>query len=104
MQKQLNIYIGKFLPSFLCGYRKVCTAQFALTTLIEKWKICHDQKRYIVVVLMDLSKAFDTINHGLLIAKLYMYGFSKDSLEIILSYLSNHYQRVKVNAAFSSCT
>ena len=53
---------------------------------------------------MDLSKAFDTINHGLLIAKLYMYGFSKDSLEIILSYLSNHYQRVKVNAAFSSWT
>ena len=104
MQKQLNIYIGKFLSSFLCGYRKVCTAQFALATLIEKWKICHDQKRYIVVVLMDLSKAFDTINHGLLIAKLYMYGFSKDSLEIILSYLSNHYQRVKVNAAFSSWT
>ena len=40
---------------------------------------------------MDLSKAFDTINHELLIAKLYAYGFSKDSLELILNYLSERW-------------
>ena len=51
---------------------------------------------------MDLSKAFDTINHELLIAKLYAYGFSKDSLKIIFSYLSNRWQRVKINMSFSS--
>ena len=51
---------------------------------------------------MDLSKAFDTINHELLIAKLHAYGFSKNSLSIILSYLSDRWQRVKINATFSS--
>ena len=53
-------------------------------------------------ILMDLSKAFDTINHRLLIAKLYAYGFDKDALELILNYLSNRWHRTKINASFSS--
>ena len=38
---------------------------------------------------MDLSKVSDTINHELLIAKLYAYGFNKESLGLILDYLSS---------------
>jgi len=56
------------------------------------------------VVLMDLSKAFDTINHELLIAKLYYYGFSKSSLKLINNYLSDRWQHVKINTSFSSWT
>ena len=51
---------------------------------------------------MDLSRAFDTINHELLIVKLDAYGFSKKSLELILDYLSNCLQHVKTNSTFSS--
>ena len=51
---------------------------------------------------MDLSKAFDTINHELLIAKLNAYGFSDSALKLILDYLSDQWQRVKINATFSS--
>ena len=102
MQKQLNNYINKSLSPFLCGYRKGYNTQFALMTLIKKWKNCLDQKGYTVAVLMDLSKEFDTISCELLIAKLHVYSFSKDSLEIILSYLSNRYQRVTVNTTFNS--
>ena len=54
--------------------------------------------------MMDLSKAFDCMNHELLIAKLNAYGFGKDSLNIINSYLSNRWQRVKVNSSFSDWT
>ena len=53
---------------------------------------------------MDLSKAFDTLNHALLLAKLNAYGFSKDSLTLIRSYLKNRCQRTKINTAFSSWT
>ena len=47
---------------------------------------------------MDLSKAFDTINHKLLLAKLQAHGFSEQALLILSSYLSNRKQRVKINS------
>ena len=51
---------------------------------------------------MDLSKAFDCLNHELLIAKLEAYGFSRSALKLVYDYLSNRKQRVKVNGSFSS--
>ena len=81
IQKQLSIHIERFLSPYLCGYRKGFSTQFALISLIEKWRKYLDNKGYTGAVLMDLSKAFDTINHELLIAKLHSYGFSKDSLK-----------------------
>ncbi len=51
---------------------------------------------------MDLSKAFDCIDHNLLIAKLHAYGLSAGALGLIYDYLSNRKQRVKINDKFSS--
>ena len=53
--------------------------------------------------LLDFSKAFDTINHDLLISKLHVYDFSK-SLKLIKSYSSNRWQRTKLNIGFSKWT
>ena len=53
---------------------------------------------------MDLSKAFDTIDHILLKAKLNAYGFSKSALRLIKRYLKNRWQGTKINTSFSSWT
>ena len=46
---------------------------------------------------MDLSKAFDCMPHGLLIAKLFAYGLSDAACEIMFDYLQNRKQRVKIS-------
>ncbi len=61
-----------------------------------------DKKGYADGVLMDLSKAFDTLDHDLLLAKLHAYGMNIKSVELIRNYLSNRWQRTKVNTSFSS--
>ena len=46
---------------------------------------------------MDFSKAFDTLNHELLIAKLHDYGFDESSLKLLHSYPSNKWYKIEVN-------
>ena len=65
-----------FLPTYLVIGR------------VEKWRKSLDNKGFGGAVLMDLSKAFDTLNQDLLIAKLHVYGFQHDALKLLRSYLS----------------
>ena len=105
LQKQTISYIDQYLSNFLCDYRQGYSTQTALISMLEKWRnILEDNKGYSGAILMDLSKAFDTINHELLLAKLHAYGFSEQALLILSSYFSNRKQRVKINNAFSSWT
>ena len=83
----MNISVS-FCLHFSCSYRTQVSTQIALLPLIERWEIMLD-KGYAGAVLMDLSKSFDTINYELLTAKLHTYGFSKEALELISSYLKH---------------
>ena len=71
LENQINLHIKSFSSSFLCGYRKGFNSQHALISLIERCQKPLDNKGYGGEVLMDISKAFDTLNHNLLIAKLH---------------------------------
>ena len=68
--------------------------------LVEKCRDVLDKWGYAEILLTDLSKGFDCINHELLIAKLHAYGFSLESLTFIQSYLTSRIQRVKINFSF----
>ena len=69
--------------------------------MLELLKEPLDKGKYGGAIFTDLSKAFNALNHDLLITKLQAYGFSGDSLYYIQSYLRNRLQRVNVNSDFS---
>ena len=70
--------------------------------LLEKWKQSLENHGYAGAVIMDLSNAFDEINHELLIAKLHAYGLPKPALKLLYSYLRNRWHRAKINTSFST--
>ena len=72
---QINNYMQNELSKYVTGFRKSHGTQHSLMIMLEKWKNVLDKGEYVCVLFMDLSKAFDTINHDLLLAKLRAYGF-----------------------------
>ena len=68
----------------------------------EKWKKGLSKEENMSDMFIDSPKAFDTINHDLLLSKLPAYGFSKQALSFSCSYLKNRRRRVRINNKFSS--
>ena len=85
----------------LTGIRKNHNTQHALLNMIEIWKSNLTKENKIGAIFMDLSKAFDTSDHSLLIVKLEAYRFDILSLEFMKNYLTNRKQRCKVRNCFS---
>ena len=100
--QQINTFMKDKLSKCLTGFRKSHEAQDLLVTMLEKWKKAVDKGEHVSALFMDLSKAFDTVNHDLLLAKLKAYGFSLNTVELMRSYLKNRKQRVQINNKFSS--
>ena len=101
MHRQLSEFTARLFSPLLGGFRQGYNTQHALLNFLQHCKNSIDNKGLAGAVFMDLSKAFDCVNHGLLIAKLSAYGLNKDALQLIRSYLSNRLQRVKINNSFS---
>ena len=76
----------------LRGFRKNHNTQHALINMIENWKCNLDKGKRIGAIFMDLSEAFDTLDHSLSIAKLEAYGLDSLSLEFMKNYLTNSKQ------------
>ena len=79
LHKQVKTFMSNKLSNKLSGFRKNYNTQYCLTYMLEKWKNTLEKGKHVGAVFMDLSKAFDTINHALLIAKLKAYRFSNNT-------------------------
>ena len=86
---QLSQYLEKYLNSLLCGFRKAHSSQQALFKLLQAWQEELDKSGFVGTILMDLSKACDSLPHDLLVAKFEAYGIDKNGLNLIHNYLKN---------------
>ena len=92
---QLFDYFGTFFSPLLGGFQKGYSTQHILLNYLQKCKASLDNKELAGAILIDLSKAFDCINHDLLIAKLTAYGLGWEDLKLIKSYLSKRNKEPK---------
>jgi len=88
---------NNIFSKFQFGFREKHSTIHALLTLVEKVTHALDKLSHMVGIFLDFSKAFDTINHEILLAKLSHYGIRGKALEWFRSYLSNRSQYVSVN-------
>ena len=101
MNEQIMRFSEHILSSLLFGFKQGYRTQHALLRFVEKCRATTD-KGFSGAVFMDLSKAFDSLNHELWIAKLDASRFSKSTLKLMLSYVTNRKQRVRINESNST--
>ena len=98
IEKHQLLYINQF------GFRHGYSTTLALTDIVDKIKYYIDNKEYVIGIFLDIEKAFDSINHEILLRKLDHYGFRGHSNAFIESYLSNRKQFTEINNTRSSVT
>ena len=84
------------------GFRKNHSISHAIIALVEKVSKALDTGKYVVGVFLDLKKAFDTIDHTILLEKLNSYGIRGNIYNWFKSYLTNRSQYVEYNNAKSN--
>ena len=94
--KHLFAYLNKYklLREAQSGFRKYHSCQTALVKLINDWLSHIDKGNIVGAVFFDLKKAFDVVDHEMLLQKLAQYGVRGTSLRWFESYLSNRSQCV----------
>ena len=85
------------------GFRKSHSSYMARMLLVDKLTKALENGVYIICVFLDFSKAFDTVNHHVLLEKLDYYGIRGSALAWFESYLTNRQQYVTYNGVKSSC-
>ena len=108
LEKLFNERLDKFIDKFQLlnncqyGFRSRMSTSHALMDLVEEITSSIDAKKISIGVFIDLKKAFDTVNHTLLIDKLEYYGIRGIAQEWLKSYLKDRKQFVQIDECAST--
>ena len=91
---QISLYFSQnnYLSSSQYGFRKLHSTEHAILEIADRISCELDKGNTPLAIFLDLSKAFDTLNHTILLSKLKYYGVSELALKWFNSYLSNRSQ------------
>ena len=102
--KRLYKFLTKYnaFYKFQFGFREKHSTTLALIEIVDQIRLAIENKNMVCGIFADLSKAFDTVDHGILLKKLNHYGIRGIANNLINSYLSNRKQYVQIGDVKSS--
>ena len=100
---QFIVYINenKILDELQFGFQKNKSTEHAISAIVNKITSAKIKKFSSYCIFLDFAKAFDTVNHSILLDKLKYYGITEGTLDLFRSYLSKREQVVEVNGVLS---
>lgn len=104
MYNRIMEYVNKheILYNYQFGFRKNYSTTMALSVLVDKIINSIEKGNYLMGLFLDFSKAFDTVNHSILLEKLDKYGLRGITHKWISNYLTNRKQFVCYNNSYST--
>ena len=104
LYEQLHKYFedNNILGDRQWGFRPIHSTIHALQESINNWLLNIDKGKTNAVIFLDLKKAFDTVDHDILIKTLSYYGLNGKELSLLQSYLTNRSQCCNVNGKVSN--
>ena len=104
IEKKLTFYLDEhtLLHKNQSGFRKKHSTESALIFMTDTWLKAINEGKLVGCAMIDFRKAFDLVDHDLLLRKLRIYKFSETSLSWFKSYLDNRTQQVVINNSNSS--
>ena len=83
------------------GFRSNHSCQTALIKILDDWYSAIDNKKFVGTLFLDLSKAFDLVDHKILVSKLHYFNIDDSAISWFSSYLDNRQQFVRLHGASS---
>ena len=108
IEKLIHVTLNIFLEPNNCfyenqfGFRNYHSTNHALITTTEKIRHALDNDHYMCGIFVDFQKAFDKVNHDILLSKLYYYGIRDTPFKLIKSYFTNRKQYTHINDSEST--
>ena len=104
IHSQITFYldVNNILSEHQFGFRKERSTSLAIFEVLKNLHENWNENNFSACIFIDFSRAFDSIDHNILLNKLKFYGFDENSLNFVTSYMSNRVQTTTVNGHTST--